>query len=371
MPLSAKRKRKDDEHVRHKVNGSQLATDLFVSLPKKTTGGNVPIPSKLVLSQVLRRLADTGYGTVAVTHTIYGGRPRDPEDRASSVMKQYKDQLVLLPSRQQPPLRILHRLHLVVESLSDVALLNKPTTPNSLQQQLLNEYDLVSISPRNELVFSAACTCHGVDIVTLEGVAAASHNRLPFRLRATDLAALASRGAVLEIPYATSVLHVAARKGMVQMGRELSTILATRGSGAVPPLHVLCSSASRLVENMDVGPMALRTPGDLINLLRVVLGLDSRTASKALCGVSANAALAHAKRRRQGQEAMSPSTIRVVEVTLNPQQNPSTLPGKQTSNEGQTLMETITEGVQPNDANKANHDDDSRGDQVEDGFISF
>jgi RNase P/RNase MRP subunit p30 len=361
MPRSSKRQRKDNE-----AHGSQLAMDLFVSLPKKTTTAGDNVPSKLVLSQVLRRLADTGYGTVALTHTMYGGRPRDPEDRSANVMKQYND-LLLPTSKQQPPLRSLHRLHVVVESLSDLALFNNPTTPNSLHQQLLNEYDLISISPRNELVFQAACTCHGVDIVTLDG--AASHNRLPFRLRATDLAALANRGAVLEIPYATSVLHVAARKGWVQMGRELSTILATRGGGGatVPTLHVVCSSASRLVENVDVGPMALRTPGDLTNLLRVVLGLESRTAAEALFGVSGNVALAHAAKRRHGNETL-PSSIRVVKVTVNPEQNPKTLPVQHTSNEGQTLMDHATGDVHPNDAN---NDDASDGDQVEDGFISF
>lgn len=291
-----KRKRKNGDKLLRAL-GPRGAMDLFVPIPTKTAAvalgdaGVLALNRKvLLLERILSRLKDTGFKQVALTHTVYG-RPRDPDDRAA----------VALPvaiSSTDRGIKILWRLHVVVENLSDVALF----APQSPFQQLLNEYDLLSISPRNEAAFQAACTCAGADIVSLEGVS--SGNCLPFKLRASDIRAVVNRGAVLEIPYAVPVLNRAARKGLVQTSRELKTAAV----GA--ELHVIFSSGSRMADGTDVGPMALRTPGDLANLLQAVLSFDPRAAASAV-SLSGLMALDHAARRRFGDRSIRVTNLAI------------------------------------------------------------
>lgn len=316
-----KRKRKRGGRVGGHLNvqGPRGAMDLFVPVPRKTAtlaldaASASLVPQKVMLDRILSRLQATGFKQVALTHTIYG-RPREPDDRAD----------VALPAVQvKHGMNVLRRLHVVVENLSDMALF-APQSPSL--QQLLNEYDLISISPRNEAAFQAACACAGADIVTLEGNATAaaaggssnSSNSLPYKLRSTDVRAVIHRRAVLEIPYGVPVLNRAARKGLVQTSRELQTTAA--GVGKQLMVHgVLLSSGSRrrvmTTESGgtdDVGPPALRSPGDLANLLHSVMGFDSRTAANAVSSTG-QVALDHAARRRFGGDHQS---IRVTSVSI-------------------------------------------------------
>ena len=116
------------------------------------------IKVQLQVKEIIDRLASTGFTQMALVHTIYG-RPKPTEDRAE----------VALPSSlwasTHNKIRILRRLHVVLENQSDVGIyvINGPS------ESLLNEYDLISLSPRNESTFQAACaSASAADIITLD-----------------------------------------------------------------------------------------------------------------------------------------------------------------------------------------------------------
>lgn len=332
--------------------------DLFVPLPKRTATTNIDgggaLPQKLMLDRILSRFRDTGFQQIALAHIIYG-RPRDPDDRVA----------VALPYTTESTggnLVILRRLHVVVENLSDVALF--AATAQSPTQQLLKEYDLISMSPRNELAFQSACSCPGVDIITLEG--ASVGNSLPFKLRATDVRAVVNRQAVFEIPYSSAVLNRAARKGLVLTCREL--LQAVTGA-KISHHYVLLSSGNRctLIDHTttDVGPMALRTAGDLANLLQAVLGFDSRTASNAVGVVSGQVALDHAARRRFGDQSISVTSVTVEADVIKIEKGKKDRPTHVVPKESMVVV------AETSKTETADDDWNVEVKKADDGFISF
>ena len=149
---------------------------------------------------------------------------------------------------------------------------------------ILQEYDLVSLQPRNDACWQAVCDAARsqtsnsatagfllLDIVTLDPSLA---------VRATDVQALLSSTAnttlALEIPYAAAVLNGGKeRRHLVQTCRALQLATMTSRSNHHNPKRILVSSGPRTTNNDDAGPLALRSAGDVANLLHVVGGLGA------------------------------------------------------------------------------------------------
>jgi RNase P/RNase MRP subunit p30 len=305
--------------------------DLHVMLPHKSTAEG-PIP--LVLDQLFSRLATTGYQTIAISHTVYGGPPVD---------------LPMVPNIQpKSTMRVLQRLHVVVENVSDLSLY-----PPFLSEKLRNDYEIISVSPRNEAVFQQVCTMSSVfDIISLDY---ASGERLAFKLRASDVESAVGGGMVFEIPYASAILHKNHRKGLIQTCRELQ--VASLGKN----LKVLMCSGGRVYQERDVGAMALRTPEDIVNLAKTVLRFDGPTSSQ-VNSQAARFVLEKARNRRFGES-------RVVDVYVDTESTPDRR-RKQYDNAKMSARNTrplsLLEGSDEKD-----NGSDVKPEVVEDGFIAL
>lgn len=284
----------------------------MVLLPKSSVASEVKLQSQLLMKQLVERLASTGYSTIAFSHVIYG-RPRT-EDSVDALL-----QLPVSASQQratnestseeqqaskrsrvetQSRIRIVKRLHAVVENLSDVGVYSKTNAAeNAATLSILQDYDLVSLAPRNEATFQASCSASEADIVTLDYTAGRGGVQLPFRIRASDVRALVQRGAAFELHYAPALLNIHQRKALVQTARSLQMA----SIGVRPKPLILFSSGDRTVTgDVDMGAMALRSPGDLINLQQTVLGLDASVSHDAL-GASATRVFERGRLRKLGQ----------------------------------------------------------------------
>ena len=225
----------------------------------KSTKGcdlNVPLPEVTTLSSsfkgksslhnrknaLLERLHQIGYDTVAFSHTAYG--KLQPKDEANTA--------VFFPENKPNGCTLLRRVNVVIEELSDLRFYNNvyessvqskssiayPEDANSSISSLLDGYDIVALSPRNEATFSAACTS-GVDLIMLDYNS--SRGRLPYRLRSSDIRAATGLGIAFEICYGPAIADPAKRKFFVQAAAEFIS-----ASGGVRPKPTLVlSSGSR------------------------------------------------------------------------------------------------------------------------------
>lgn len=260
-----------------------------------------------MVARLLDRLHELGYAQVALTHTVYG-RPKPEVDAATQALPAS----LWRQSTASKKIHVLRRLHIVVETLADTGLYTSAalTDSNAEIHTLLREYDLVSLQPRNDACFQAACAaCSSnngsnvaFDILTLDNVNC--------KLRATDVknATVVNGGTVLEILYAHAVVNHSTsnkpRRAFVQTCRMLhnaSQHVNRRASFAAN--HILVSSGPRLIENAaistseaDAGPRALRSSGDVVNLVETVGGLKIGPCNKA----AAMAVLNRAHQRKLG-----------------------------------------------------------------------
>lgn len=229
----------------------------------------------LLMQQAVDRLSSIGYTDIAFCHTIYG--KAKVHDTAGT-------SLSLVSKLNPKSLIILKRLHVVVENLSDVGYY---TVENDSINSILQGYDLVSMSPRNEPAFMAACsTATLIDIITLDYTSGRGGVQLPYKIRTIDVKATCNRGAVIEIPYSPAILNLGQRKALVATAQALQS----SSLGAKP--KVLLSSG-------DSNPMALRAPGDLINLMTAVLQFNPTISYAALNQIGGFVA-EKAKRRQFG-----------------------------------------------------------------------
>jgi len=287
--------------------------DLMVQLPRSSSSSEVKIQAQLIMKQLVERLASIGYTTIAFSHVVYG-RPR-PDDSVESIL-----QLNIATTHKRGDLdessigaatgnhmskgnthsniRTVRRLHAIVENSSDVGVYsNTNATENAATLSLLQEYDLVSLAPRNDVSFQLACSASEADIVTLDYTAGRGGVQIPFRIRPADVRAVVERGAAFELHYCPALLNVQQRKALVQTAR----LLQMASTGVRPKPRILFSSGGRTITgDVDMGPMALRSPGDLINLMQTVLGVEATTAQNAMRS-SAIKVLERGARRQTGQ----------------------------------------------------------------------
>ena len=345
----------------HPDSVSSPACDLMVLLPKESSG----LQSQLMVKELMNRLTSTGFTHLALTHTIYG-RPR-PEDRADkaipeSLWKVSQEKGIEkepASKKRKPccdgddndkssksPLRVVRRLHAVIENLSDVGVY----MANGPHAEILNEYDIVSVSPRNEKVFASVCKSASVaDIITLDYTAGRGGLKLPYKIRSVDVKNAVARQVVLEIPFAPALLHTKQRKALVQTSRELQ--MASMGVTT----NVLFSSGDRTFDEADMGAMALRTPGDLTNLMQMVLRFDPKTSHDAI-GASGITVIKRARDRRFGSSDIADVFVQDnTKETVESRQPDST----------ELRMET------PISAESKDNTDDSSHDGIEDGYIAM
>jgi hypothetical protein len=335
------------------------ACDLMVLLPKDSTH----LQSQLQVKDIMTRLSATGFTHMALTHIIYG-RPRPIEDKATKAIPsslwslEQKDGLEPTKKKRKttqnsanevdPPIKALRRIHGVLENLSDVGCY----LSNGPDAGLLNEYDLISVAPRNEATFQSVCaSATMVDIITLD-YSSARGLKLPYKIKSADVQAVIDRKAAFEINFAPALLKSKLRKALVQTCRELQT--ASLGK---KPL-VLFSSGDRTFEDSDVGVMALRMPGDLSNLMQVLLQFDPTTANRAI-GPAALDVLTRAEERRWGNTD-------IVDVSIgSPKEAPA-----ESSTESVTVDE---KALAPATGLQGKNDDSSEdgNEGKEDGFISM
>jgi RNase P/RNase MRP subunit p30 len=291
-----KRLRGSESSKKNDQSGSTAPSrfDLWLQMPKQAQTQD--LESKLVVRKLLKRLESTSYTHAALTHTVFGC-PRVPEDRVDTVLPaSIWETDSTKQARNSNAFRVLRRLHAVVENLSDVGFYAIKADDAS---PLLEEYDVVSIAPRNDAAFQACCvSATAAEIITLDYTSGRGGVQLPFRIRTTDVRAAVERRAVFEIPYAPGILNPNQRKALVQTCRELQ--MASLGLKA----KVIFSSGDRIEGQTDVGAMALRTPGDLVNLMESVLRFDSGTSHDALTSAGAFV-LEQGRKRRFGESLVS------------------------------------------------------------------
>ena len=271
---------------------------------------NVPLPrTQGALTDLMSRLQSTGYGAVALSHTAYG-RP-DPKKDAAGVVLQDS---VLEFSRQasngtsagtssdntkkKNRLQILKRLNAVVEELSDIAYYTESTADASAGggsevNDVLDSYDIVALSPRSDATFASACsTASRADIIMLDY----STGRLPFKLKGSSVRAAANMGIAFELCYASAILEPSKRKALVRIALDLHN--ASRGVRNPSP-RIILTSGARVAAGEDFGTMALRTPSDLVNVLKTVLQFGDVQAMDAM-GAASGYVVTRCRNRKLG-----------------------------------------------------------------------
>lgn len=306
-------------HSRSK-SGTLLSEDIWHDLDvplitkNNTTTSIDPTNESLFWLQhqsMLHRLNETGYSVVALSHTVFGKM----DLQRDSASNRFPSPLAFPPTnpidKSVPRLRILKRLNVILEQVSDLTYYSLPlstsspsidskaassstatmttttTNPSSNPyHEFLREYDIIAMFPRNDTVFSTICSTAQllwVDILTLDYTAGRGGVQLPFTLKASNLSLAIPHGLYFEIPYCPAIMDSSKRKALVQTTKQFqSAILAKTSSSSDFPL-ILSSGSRRRTANTkveDVGSMAFRLPGDLQNFCQLVLGFQGPVARK-------------------------------------------------------------------------------------------
>lgn len=125
--------------------------------------------------------------------------------------------------------------------------------------------------------------------------------------------------------------------------------------------QILLSSGSRTVENGDdVGVMALRTPGDIRNVMEVVMKFQSRQSFEAMHTVG-RCVLQQAHERRFGKRSVTVTEMAVMETGVEEEKAEP----KQVKQD-ETVLSTGTKRKEPTKEIEGDGDTDGQ-----DGFIAF
>jgi len=171
---------------------------------------------------LLKRCEFLGYNKVAFCHGAFGklNPARDSLEKAFP--------FILDCTRGNTS--VFKRINVVVEELEDLNIFAEgPAISNEIvslseekklreAREILNEYDIVSVTPLNESTFSAACvSAHGADIIVLDH-SSARGGRLPFALRSKELQSASELGIAFEICYGPFIVDPTSnrRKSFIQ-----------------------------------------------------------------------------------------------------------------------------------------------------------
>ncbi|KAK2740370.1 hypothetical protein FQN57_006110 [Myotisia sp. PD_48] len=204
---------------------------------------NVPYdgPDDPNIIHTLGLLAELGYNTVALSHSIVGKLPSSLSPPP-------------LPTNVPSSLTLLTRLNLTISD----------PTQNQRLAILAQSYSLIAIRPLNEKTLSQACNNLDCDIISVD-----LSTRLPYHFKFKTLSAAISRGVRFEICYGPGVTGsgLEARRNLI--GNAAALIRAARGRG------IIISSEAKQA-------LGVRGPWDVVNLA-CVWGFDARRGKDALC----------------------------------------------------------------------------------------
>lgn len=199
----------------------------------------------LKFQQITERLDFLGYSSIAMTHQVYG-KPKSVN--ADQIFEPYEQ--ILNGKKRKGPMQVYRRLHAVLENLSDVAFFT------SQDRKLLDSYDLISLAPCNEAILESVCSTALVNIITLDY----TRGGLPFKLRSTHVQAAVDRNIAFEVLYAPMIHHLPHRKALIH------AIRALEAASVGKKLQLIVSSGGET--------NALRSPGDIANVLETLACLD-------------------------------------------------------------------------------------------------
>ena len=259
---------------------------------------NVPLPrnrkSTVLDQELLTRAKSVGYGVVAFSLEVYG-RPDPKKDSLAKFSLE-------VGGLDQSGITVLRRLNVVVEHLSELASFTDSEVSSAASRgqtaDLLNSYDLVAISPRSDDTFSSVCsTASRADIIMLDYTAGRGSIQLPFKLRTSDIRSAARIGLTFDLCYGPALLDPSKRRALVRAAVELQNCCRRVQK---PQPRILLSSGARIASDSDQGSLAIRTPGDLINILWTLLHFDDKMAADAL-GSAPEGAVARGETRKTGR----------------------------------------------------------------------
>lgn len=310
----------------------RCSCDLFLELPKATTA-TTATERALLVKELKNRAQSLGYTHVALTHTIFG-RPKPGQDDAdvaisaalyhttttttttvSSKKRKLDDSFAPAApatiSNNHAKMTILRRLHSVVESVSDVSTF----TPTN---EALIGYDVVSLCPTNDATFQAACrNATAANILTIDYTQRGL--KLPFSMSARDLQALHDRGGMLEVCLAPALLNLKHRKSLIHASREVIMACQSLSSSTKKStLTIIVSSGSRqlLDGNTDMGVLALRSPGDIQNLVKVIMGFPDDLAGGCMSSAPMNAIRQPTRQQQRRHSLGGPAVSDIASVAI-------------------------------------------------------
>ncbi|GMI60362.1 hypothetical protein ScalyP_jg1322 [Parmales sp. scaly parma] len=174
-----------------------------------------------------------------------------------------------LDTIKKPSISTTTRLHLIIESISSLSSL-PPSHP----------YTLLSISPTNHPVFTAACSLQSgaIDIITLNDADDDDDDgsgALPFRLNRADIELGTRNNVAFEVVYGRAFRGVGEGGALARGTSRLQTLISTvrtfnnlsKGLRPKPKLFLSCGGRG---DEVEVGVM--RSGFDLGNFAEEVLG---------------------------------------------------------------------------------------------------
>ena len=355
--------------------------------------------------KMIQRFENTGYSSIAFSHTIYGCKSiHSTNDLACTAIplpntsnKNYTNKKRKREENNpanhnktnnnkdddhdtQPntKISILRRLNIVMEEVSDLQYFTSSFTDdndekdgddfsrNKAKRNVFQSYDLVAISPQNDTVFAAACTSphsiYGRDIIlSLDYTCGRGGVQLPYKLKRSLIQSAVQNGIIFEFPYAPAIVDVSKRKALIQ---TIMTFHST--SIGLRPQLMLCSGSrhSSSSGGRDASTMALRTPGDLINLLHNILGFSSIEHAKKTLDSTPALILQNTKdfkcgKKQHLQQSKRKSNSNDIVVSVQLQESVTHFNDKK--------KETT---IQTNDTSK-NYDHDAKNDLNSSGYDNF
>ncbi len=255
---------------------------------------------------LIRRLRDTGYSVIALSHLIKGKFNPDRDSATKAVPWNFDpSSYSKYGIHDGKKMKIFKRLNVNIEAdfgdfCSNVATDTVTTA--------LKTYDIIAMSPQNETSFTSICTMSNLfycDIITLDYTSGRGGIQLPYKIKTTDIKAAANRGLIFELPYGPAIIDPSKRKAFVQTARLfLNAIVGIKDDTTRNPPKIIISSGGRVFENHDYGVMALRSPHDMINFANVVLGFQQKLSRDAFCN-NALCAIQRGWNRSHGKVASS------------------------------------------------------------------
>lgn len=329
MPhCKAKRPRLDKHAACIRQTSNRKHCDWMVMLPSdKDKAARL-----LTFQQLLNRLEFLGYSSIALVHQVYG-KPSAKITNADSIFEPYEQ---IVKSRNENKataaangLQIHRRLHVVMENLSDLSIFHDTT------KQLTASFDLLSVAPSNETIFQAACACATVDLITLDY----SKSGLNYKVRSNNVQTAMANKIGLEVLYGPAILSVSSRKHFCQTLRAIK-------SGTTKKGLVVVSSGGH-----DV--LALRSPGDIANVLETVALADPVAAREAMAATWVLEDAMQRRRRRQHNTNATDDSRGSITVRIGT---------------GEEVEESASDH-EPSDSVKVAAKEDRAG--LEDGFITL